>query len=262
MSHSSQSEHNVTNLPQDVENYSLDPDFSAGPFVTRRQTSASELTSMLDTLYLGDDEDDNSESDQNPVSRVPTNGDGNDNETVGVHDANVETEAIETVHGSEQTTQGVSEDLAHEVSLLKEQLDKLEVHMRDSHTSSLNRESTFRDYVNGSFAELERNFTAGLEKLEKDVVNCLLRRDEKWKKQFNKFRTTSTPHPHRTTVSSESVTPTFPSNVPQPSLFSQSGAAPYYPKPPVRIDFPSFGTSSDSSDVFSFIEQCENYLDL
>lgn len=33
-------------------------------------------------------------------------------------------------------------------------------------------------------------------------------------------------------------------------------------RPPIRLEFPTFGESCETSDVLQFIEQCENYLDI
>lgn len=33
-------------------------------------------------------------------------------------------------------------------------------------------------------------------------------------------------------------------------------------RPPIRLEFPSFGESCESTDVLNFIEQCANYLDI
>ncbi|XP_036066205.1 uncharacterized protein LOC118598098, partial [Oryzias melastigma] len=238
-----------------------DLNLTAGPFVTRRGNSASKITSLLNSLYLNENDDkDEDSAGENVDDPVPVDHDDGDAENVYPEgcDDNVETGDNEL----DPNAQTDHEKIAQDVASLKEQITKLEVHFRDTLTSSLNRESSFRDYVDASLAKLEEMFTSNIEKLEKDVVNCMLRRDEKWKKQLEKFRTTSTPIVQRTIAVSTDVSPTPPTNIHHSSFSSQPGAAPYYPKPPVRMDFPTFGTSSDSSAVLTFIEQCENYLDI
>ena len=47
-----------------------------------------------------------------------------------------------------------------------------------------------------------------------------------------------------------------------PSSGNVSGPPSFVAKPPVRLDFPTFGESRDTPAVLSFIEQCENFLSL
>lgn len=56
---------------------------------------------------------------------------------------------------AQQVTQNTQTDL-DERDNLKEQLNKLEAGFRDFLTSPLNRESSFREYADTSFAKLEK----------------------------------------------------------------------------------------------------------
>lgn len=134
---------------------------------------------------------------------------------------------------------------------------KLETDFRDSLTSSLNREASFRESVDSSLAKVEASLTANIEQLEKSIVDCLLRRDDMWKKQLDRLRPTSTPIEQRNKAGPTEVSPKVPL-----APFSPPGASPYFSKPPVHLEFPTFGTACKSSDVLNFIEQCENFLDL
>lgn len=74
---------------------------------------------------------------------------------------------------------------------------------------------------------------------------------------MNKLKLTSTPLSQKTVAFPTNISPIVTSN---PA--SWSGASPFYSKPPVKLEFPTFGTTNESSDVLHFIEQCENFLEL
>lgn len=88
-------------------------------------------------------------------------------------------------------------------------------------------------------------------KLENGVIDCLQRRDEKWRKEVDLIRKTSTPINRffgAATLDSERMHSTMP-------IAS-------YPKPPIHLEFPSFGETRETSDVVEFVERCENFLTL
>lgn len=87
---------------------------------------------------------------------------------------------------------------------------KLETDFRDSLTSSLNREASFRESVDSSLAKVEASLTANIKQLEKSIVDCLLRRDDMWKKQLDRLRPTSTPIEQRNKAGPTEVSPKVP----------------------------------------------------
>ncbi len=243
-----------------------DPDFTAGPFVTRRNPQ-EEISSLLSSLYLNDDNDDDDDgvaNDEEQAAAGTNNSNGECDDDVDDDDVDVvavdddaDAESNRERENVRQDPQADYDEIKNRVSSLKEQVANLENDFRDSITSSLNRESNFREYVDTSLAKLESLLQDNMRQLERGIVNCLLRRDEQWKKQIDQLRPASTPILQRTVAVSTDISPISPT-----TSFSVTGASPYYSKPPVRLDFPTFGDTRDSSDVLNFIEQCENFLDL
>ena len=287
-----------------------DPDFTAGPFVTRRSTS--DISYLLSSLYISDNDTSTLSTTHhighspNDVPRTPGNvpntvgrvrmgledvdndendvvgnendvendddGDGNDNNGEDNRGAVWE----ETVT---QETQTESEELANNINSLQNQVEQLKAEFRESVTSAVNRELSFRGWVEENLTQLEKFSCDGIGKLERTVYNCLLRRDEQWRKQVHGLRPTSTPVPLRTIAVSTNVSPIATQASPMVTqaspMVTQAGqyvatppgrmksvASPMYHKPPVNLEFPTFGPSSESSDVLRFIERCENFLEM
>lgn len=61
--------------------------------------------------------------------------------------------------------------------------------------SAINREES---YVDGRFDALEAMMNQSLKHMEHAVVDCMLRRDEKWRKELSKLKATSTPQTPQT----------------------------------------------------------------
>ncbi|CAL9684709.1 unnamed protein product [Knipowitschia caucasica] len=238
-----------------------DLDFTAGPFVTRRSTT-DEVSSLLGSLYLTENEDaldqDNADEEsaaQHLLYPAPEE---------HVHPGGEELHSLDSAADPEgeqegQITQERFNELVNAVAVLKGRFSELERRCKESVTSSLNRETSLRHFVDAALAKLEGQFTSELAKLEKAVVDCLLRRDERLKKEISIImRPTSTPINSRTAAGSTDarLVP------PELTSFSQAGASPYYSKPPVRLEFPTFGPDSEAADVLNFIEQCENFLEI
>ncbi len=53
---------------------------------------------------------------------------------------------------------------------------------------------------------------------------------------------------------------THPHNVLTSSVMA--GSSSFCARPPIRLEFPSFGDSSETTEVLNFIEQCENFLEI
>ena len=197
-----------------------DPDFTAGPFVTRRSTS--DTSYLLSSLYISDNDTSTLSTTHhighspNDVPRTPGNvpntvgrvrmgledvdndenyvvgnendvendvendddGDGNDNNGEDNRGAVWE----ETVT---QETQTESEELANNINSLQNQVEQLKAEFRESVTSAVNRELSFRGWVEENLTQLEKFSCDGIGKLERTVYNCLLRRDEQWRKQVH-----------------------------------------------------------------------------
>ena len=55
-----------------------------------------------------------------------------------------------------------------------------------------------RGYVDQRLEALEETVSQSLTRMEQAVVNCMLRRDEKWRRELSKLKVTSTPQTPRT----------------------------------------------------------------
>uniref|UniRef100_A0A8C5F9H7 Bromodomain PHD finger transcription factor n=1 Tax=Gadus morhua TaxID=8049 RepID=A0A8C5F9H7_GADMO len=159
-----------------------------------------------------------------------------------------------------------SEELANNINSLQNQVEQLKAEFRESVTSAVNRELSFRGWVEENLTQLEKFSCDGVGKLERTVYNCLLQRDEQWRKQVHRLRPTSTPVPLRTIAVSTNVSPIATQASPMVTqaspLVTQAGqyvatppgrmksvASPMYHKPPVNLELPTFGPSSESSDA-------------
>lgn len=133
-------------------------DFTAGPFVTRRNP-IGEITSMLSSLYISEDE---GKSDD-------------DDESCGLN--------VNVV----QTMQIKIDKLKVDLLALSAEVQNNEHDFKQSGDSALNHETSFREAVDASLADLEDHFHRSIEKLERAVTDCLLRRDARWEIQMKKL---------------------------------------------------------------------------
>lgn len=138
---------------QDKEQKANEPDFSAESFAIRRN-STHEISSMLSSLYVTSDRD---------VS------DDGDDETRSVVNVLSQTEMVQ---------------MKVDVGNVKEQIQVLETKLTDAINSSLNRETSLRQIIDISLSKLEEKYN---QDLEREVMNCLLRRDEKWERKLRKL---------------------------------------------------------------------------
>ncbi len=118
--------------------------------------------------------------------------------------------------------------------------------------SMVNRETCLRDAIDQRMEVLKAAMNRSLSHLEAEMVNCFKPWDEHWKNEMARIKTTSTPvSPH-----------------PLSHSFSDAGhlasaiSTPAAPKPPIKLDFPTFGQHRETCDVLEFIEECENFLSL
>ncbi|XP_047670887.1 uncharacterized protein LOC125141425 [Tachysurus fulvidraco] len=251
---------------QNTANASPDADFTAGPFVTRRNPTA-EITSMLSSLYISDGDESEDNNEESCVMNV---------------------EWI-------QTMQTDIAQLKVDLLALSSQVHSLNHDFKQSVESTLNRETSFREAVDAGLAELQEGFQMSLEKLERAVTDCFLRRDAKWESQMKKLRLTSTPTLARLQAYTPASSPVTPIHLPKtpvpatrakvpppkPTNTTYSIATPtarqpsseltppaaanissFCARPPIRLEFPTFGDACETADVLNFIEQCENYLDI
>lgn len=213
--------------------------FSAESFVLRRN-STNEISSMLSSLYVTSDRDE-------------TDDDDDDDETRSVVEVLSQTEMVQ---------------MKAEVGNVKGQIQVLETKLTDAINSSLNRETSLRKMINISLSKLEEHFYQGLERLEREMVNCLLRQDEKWERKLLKVKFCITPTSprlltSRTTAPQIHVEPV--SNVSQTNthcMTGLAGASSFCANPPIRLEFPEFGISMEIADVLHLIEQCESYMEV
>ncbi|KAL0159209.1 hypothetical protein M9458_042934, partial [Cirrhinus mrigala] len=264
----------TTNEPDEnvnVDNSGATPDidFTAGPFVARRNPTA-ELTSMLSSLHISDKED-----------KI----DDDDDDDVVANSVLVNATVV-------QAMQADIDKLKVDLLALSTKVQAGEHDFKQSIESTLNREANFREAVEASLAELEEYFQKSLEKLERAVTDCFLRREAKWQSQMKKLQYTSTPlprlHTYNPATSFSSLTalntpiPAARTKVPPPKQSNvtydvspvntplttvlnppavQSSTS-FCAQPPIRLELPTFGDVCETADVLTFIEQCENYLEI
>lgn len=172
-------------------------DMDAEQWVAHTNTHTNgEITSLISNLYDGDDDDDDS---------VPANyvlGGVNEGEYIGQPSP-----GMNSTTPMSQATQTDYNEVAEKVAILTQQLNTLDLDFRDSVSSAVNREIIFREYVSTSLAKLESQLMANLAELEKEMCNCLLRRDEQWKKQLSKLKPSSIPLAHDETSDSPDIIP-------------------------------------------------------
>ncbi|XP_053343369.1 activity-regulated cytoskeleton-associated protein-like [Clarias gariepinus] len=176
---------------------------------------------------------------------------------------------------------------------LTDKVSSVERDFRQSLDSSVNREISLRDAVDASLEGLTRYCQEALEKMERAIVDCFLRRDVIWENQIKSLRLTRMPTSHRlqacspaqqyqdqhspstsvTTATAKVKHPSSPDiyDIPpcvQPLSSAQSTSsvsppsASLYARPSICVEFPAFGNASETADVFNFLEQAENYLDI
>lgn len=136
------------NAPLNVEG---EVDFTTESFMTRQNPTA-EVTSMLSSLYMVDDYENSDDDVGNDAGCDVLKGDG--------------MKAVQS-----DTTQVKSDLLA-----LSQQMQTIDVYFKQLKDSTLNREVSFRHAMDTSLAKLNYYFNKFLEKLERAVADCFLRR--------------------------------------------------------------------------------------
>ncbi|XP_028286092.1 uncharacterized protein LOC114451563 [Parambassis ranga] len=112
---------------------------------------------------------------------------------------------------------------------------------------------SWRNSVTPPARALESTLKQSLKQMEQDVINCMLRRDEKWRRELTQLKATSSP-----------CSPGLPQWSLDVSGIARGDSLSHSPltTPPVRLTFPTFGENREASEVFKFVEQCENFLSL
>ncbi len=242
-----------------------DVDFTAGPFVTRRNPTA-EISSMISSLYVSDSD----QSDDDDEGSCILSG-----EVVQIMQADIAQVKVDLL-------------------ALNQKVQNMEHDFKQSIDSTVNRETSFRQAVDTSLAGLEDYFLKSLEKLGRELTDCFLRREAKWENQMKKLRLTRTPTLSRLRAyspASSHISPVYCPQTPRPvnakekgpthpaqnitynitppvhthlhNVLTSSvmaGSSSFCARPPIRLEFPSFGDSSETAEVLNFIEQCENFL--
>lgn len=129
-------------------------------WVTRRNP-VGEITSLLSTLWLTDP------NEQDPGAEC------------------------EEEESTAYLTLPAVTSITSELSTVVERLNSLETDFRDSVSSALNREANLRSYVDRSCEALEQVMVSTLKQFEEKLVECLQRRDDKWKVEFERLKRTS-----------------------------------------------------------------------
>ena len=115
--------------------------------------------------------------------------------------------------------------------------------------SATNREAGLREYIKRWFEEVEELIRQSVSQLEQGVMECLLRRDETWKKEVTRLKAT-------TPISRSSFFPTTPADIEAPPSIPQAS----YSKLPINLEFPTFGEMKETRDILEFtdhhLDQC------
>lgn len=157
---------------------------------------------------------------------------------------------------------------------LAARLEELEFDCNAARQSTVNREESLRQYINQQVERLQNLIQTSVETLEKEVVNCIERRDLAWKEEIKKLTLqTSTPlvraAPSRCTW--DLSKPDFTFERPVAATTAIGATNPPIPTPrmrtlsaklPVRINFPEFGEGEGNGDAVSYVELCEEFLAL
>ncbi|XP_052475878.1 uncharacterized protein LOC128031594 [Carassius gibelio] len=229
------------------------PDFTAGPFVTRREP-VKELINTLSELYINSEEDDSiADPDPPPHSTTPLLPDEREEA-----DLNLSLQAvIEELKGRVVSLEKCSADCIQKVSQCCSQAD-LDVQCR-----SLEEKLAY--HIDRECDRVKQIVELSIQDLGKSMVDCLKRRDLQID---NKLRSwvpvTSTPvsisAPEQySTITRPGVRKTHAIPSSQHLLANtETVPAPTY-LPPVKVEFPHFGSEGETDPV-SFVERCEEYL--
>uniref|UniRef100_A0AAV2MR68 Retrotransposon gag domain-containing protein n=2 Tax=Knipowitschia caucasica TaxID=637954 RepID=A0AAV2MR68_KNICA len=153
------------------------------------------------------------------------------------------------------------ERVFEELNTLKGTVDALETRLKETVDSALSREEGLRAAMDVMAGEFKKYVDGKLQRFDEVVTDCLLRRDQRWTEELKRIQSKSrmswgpvsysTPsipaHSSHRRLSADETCPTVP---------------PAAARPPIRMEFPQFGESRNSSDVTDFVEQCENFLTL
>ena len=182
----------------------------------------SDVTSMLESMYLDPQDEDQHQSDDSDTGAI-----------------------------------GVAEQLQH----IHLRIESFENRFREAADSTLNREEGLRAAIDAMARESKEYIDMRLQRLDQTLVSCLQRRDKRWdeelKRTINKSRASWKPVSFSTPAAG--LPPGRPTSVGDVVLPSSAAVS---AKPPIKMEFPQFGDSRSSADVTDFIEQCENFLTL
>lgn len=198
------------------------PPFVPGPGVTyRNPVPVAEISSLLSEMYIDRESAESEEEDNSGQNPVGS-----------------------VIDRLETTVSGLTEN----VQGLQSEISRLQNNIRTSGESAANRESGLRESLERRFEAVEELVKRSINQLEQGVVECLQRRDDQWKREVARLRA-SIP------VTRTSFFPSTPMDTESPSLHHSS-----YTKPPIKLEFPTFGDARETRDVLEYVEKCENFL--
>ncbi len=226
------------------DEYEPNPDFTAGPFVTRRDPwPVQELIHTFSELYINSEDDNDSNvplDDPLPLPPPPDD------------------DKVSDIHPSTQ----VMDSLTNRISALEGEVQACTQKMSQccSHSEFMDQcrllEEKLTYKIERGCERVKKILELSIGDLGKSVVDCMKRRDAQIDNKLKSYA-----HVMSTPVSLPLLTPALSRNsnrscteqahLCKPNLPDTAAAAPY--RPPVRVEFPRFGSDEDN-DPITFVE--------
>lgn len=246
--------------PETVDGGDLLLDFTAGPFVTRRDP-VREVIGSFSSLYIND-------TDHTPPNKENDDDDGGDafpppppgSESLPLIAAlydrydSLDSRVLSVENGLQSCSDVTG--LSDRMAIIEDSLQ--------SNVLSMNRdlksmEEMLRYHIERECSKVKQSLELSVQDLGKTMVDCLRRRDAKIEAMIR----ASMPPITSTPVATHSQDAHFP-NLPLREIskgdFNSSSYPVYHLKPPVKIEFPCFGDKECEADPISYTEKCEEFL--
>ena len=137
-------------------------------------------------------------------------------------------------------------------------LKALEKQVLDSNSSTFIREEIMRQAFDTKIEDAKGLSAELVGALEESIVRCMERREAQWQSQLNHLKLTSTPKLSPLTQGQGGSGVRFQLDPQSPSVFLDARPA----KPPIKLNFPEFGGDSKTRDPMTYIELCNEFLEL